>query len=530
MTRAQSVAWYARRAVAFALALFSIPLFFFYSDIVARAFQDVANLEVDPAYTGGRVASSFYDPVADDRGFGGLTYPKHERFVAGSLDLVQYAVHEPVYDAKWTSPKDYWQLDLAFASGPADVRNIRIYIGLADGENGAFAPRDDQAEGVAFDPSHPWAYVVAVSGSSGEIVSADGTLKLPAKVSSFDGGKKLTVRVPLSDRRLHAIYEATATAHYVLVGAWSPWGRDGFASVAARAGSGNGGGAPSSLAPKVYDWLAPDGTSQEEILSSWDDDSLEIPVLSPVIVSMRAGKSFRNTGSPDPRLAEFETLAAAETEAEKAALESAWEACREKAAFDVGSVRVADLAALSEYAVAAFRAGRRDEALAAFNGVLSARPNDPIALAYRGALVSMTARDASPLVAVDIVARAYADLDRAVALSKTPEEIITARMNRASVSQSVPETVFGKALQGAGDWLAAAESLKSLSASDGISREVDLANDYANAAICLEAAGKADDAGVWFRESARIANAQPAGSSGAARIRLELARRGLLAR
>jgi tetratricopeptide (TPR) repeat protein len=283
----------------------------------------------------------------------------------------------------------------------------------------------------------------------------------------------------------------------------------------------------------VYDWLAPEGVSQEKILASWNDDTLEIPSLAPVIAPMHSAKSATGSVS-DSRIAELEKLAAEEASAEQKARETALIAAR--AAYQSGI----DAASELRYALAAFRAGKNDEALAAFNKILAATPDDAVALAYRGSLVSMTARDASPLVAVDIVTRAYADLDRAVALAKTPDEIITVRTNRANVSQSVPETVFGKALQGAEDWLASAEANKALATADGTSLDAEIAGDLLNAALCFETAGKPDDAGIWFREAARIANARPAGdgASGSAVsvpgvpawIRLELAKRGLLAR
>ena len=160
--KTKEVSWYARRIILLVITLVGITLFFVYSNIMERAFQSVAKLETDPAFTGGRIAEVFYDPVGDDHGFGRLVYPSHPDFVPGSLDLVRYTVHEPVYNAKWSDLSDYWQLDMAFSAKGNQVRNIRIYID-ADGDgNGNTLPRDEMAEGVTFDPSAPWDYVVVV--------------------------------------------------------------------------------------------------------------------------------------------------------------------------------------------------------------------------------------------------------------------------------------------------------------------------------------------------------------------------------
>jgi len=538
MTRLNAVSWYARRLVALVLAVASIPAFFFYSDVLARAFQGVAHLEVEPRFTGGRVAAAFYDPLGDDDGFGGLTYPRHQRFAPGALDLVRYAVHEPVYGAMWTGQSEYWQLDFSFASDPADVRTIRVYID-ADGDGaGAAAPRDEQAEGVAFDPARPWDYVLAIEGTSARFESSAGDFTAPAAVYSLEGGKKLTVRVALSDRRLRGLFAASSTAHYVLVGAWSPWGRDGFAPVAKRAGDGTGGGAPSPLTPKVYDWLAPEGVSQEAALSAWDEDALTVPTVPPVVASMRAASSGRPGSAGFDRdnalVARLEALVASEAAAAKAKAESEWVSV---AGMTPGLPT--DAEGRMRYGLAAFSADHADEALAAFDAILADSPDDARALAYRGSLISMTARDASPLAAVDIVARSFVDLDRAVALAKTADEIDTARTCRANVSQAVPNTVFGKATTGAEDWLAVA-ALYASSATAGDNMEAAIAAAYCNAAICYGLAGRDDDAELWWRETARWAakaaapqsggassSGDTAGSAAPAWVRLALAKRGV---
>ena len=124
-------------------------------------------------------------------------------------------------------------------------------------------------------------------------------------------------------------------------------------------------------------------------------------------------------------------------------------------------------------------------------------------MAYKGSLVAIRGGEASPLAAVDIIAEAYRYMDRAVALAKQSDEILTARLNRAYVSKSVPDIVFGKALEGASDFLVAAAEYRSLD--EGHNAYVaEIASAYMNAALCFEIGGKNEDAGSWFREAARL--------------------------
>jgi len=515
--RNKTFSWYARRIILLVIALVGISLFFIYSDIMERAFQSVAKFETDPSFTGGRVAEVFYDPVGDDHGFGGLQYPTHPDFIPGSLDLVRYTVHEPVYNAKWSDLPDYWQLDLSFSAKGNQARNIRIYID-ADGDGkGSTVPRDEMAEGVAFDPSAPWDYVVAVQGLKGSLFSADGKFSEPLFVVSRNHDKEIVVRIPLSDRRLNGFFTVNKTSQYLCVGGWTPWGRDGYLSVALRSSAGSGGGAPSSLTPKIYDYLAPESRTQEEMLSLWSDDTLDIPVLFPVIAKMRASRAEtqKNKKADSVQIEKLKALAG--TEAQNNALSS------EQALQKVSAVNS------FEYAELQFRAGKKKEAEASFDRILLSEPDNAKALAYKGSLVAMRGGDAPPLAAVDIIAEAYRYMDRAVTLAKQSDEILTARLNRANVSQAVPDIVFGKAIEGASDFLAAAAEYRSL---DGKNNTyiAEIASAYLNAALCFEIGGKNEDAGSWFREAARLViTSDVSGSSHIpSSLRLELVKRGYL--
>ena len=499
------------------IALIGTSAFFIYSDVIERAFQSIAKLETDPAFTGGRVAEVFYDPVGDDHGFGGLQYSSHPDFIPGSLDLVRYTVHEPVYNAKWSDLPDYWQLDLSFSAKGNQVRNIRIYID-ADGDGkGKALPRDEMAEGVTFDPSAPWDYVVAVQGLKGNLFSAEGKFSEPLFVISRNHDKDIVIRIPLSDRRLNGLFTVNQTAQYLCVGGWTPWGRDGYIPVALRAASGIGGGASSSLTPKIYDYLAPESRTQEEMLSSWNDETLDIPVVFPVIVSMRsnnAGKQM-NKKTDSVQIEKLTALAAAEAKETALASVKALETCSDTNSF--------------EYAELQFRADKKKEAETSFDRILALEPENAKALAYKGSLIAMRGGDASPLAAVDIIAEAYRYMDRAVALAKQGDEILTARLNRAYVSKAVPNLVFGKALEGAVDFLVAAAEYRALDG-DKNSYVGEIASAYLNAALCFEIGGKNEDAGSWYREAARLVMTADVSESSSipASLRLELVKRGYL--
>ena len=524
--------WYLRRIIALVLALFGITFFMIYSDVIGRAFQSVAKLESDPGYRGGRIAATFYDPVGDDHGYGGLTYPLHRDFAAGSLDLVRYAVHEPVYNAAWTEQPEYWQIDLSFASGPNEVRNVRIYID-ADGDGqGSVSPRVEMAEGVVFDASAPWDYVIAMEGGKGAFSSADGTYSIPVTVTASNGGKDVSIRVPLSDRRLHGLYSAESTRHYVCVGGWTPWGRDEFIPVSKRAAPGAGGGAQSALTPTIYDYLAAEGSSQETLLSSWNDETFEVPTVRPITVSMRSAASL---GGPPG--ANAERIAALEGEVREEASSAKEEIlaaiATERSQVGESGGKDSDPARVGKLALLLFRAGERVEAEKLYDSILAAEKDNASALAYKGALVAMRGGDASPLAAVEIIAEAYGYLDRAVALAKTPEEVVDSRLSRGGVSRSVPDAIFGKALVGADDYLAATQEYRKLAATTPVPETAflaEMADACLNAALCFETAGKEAEAGTWFRESARLVALADTASTPVrvpAAVRLELVKRGL---
>ncbi|HNY20995.1 MAG TPA: glucodextranase DOMON-like domain-containing protein [Treponemataceae bacterium] len=517
----RAILWYARRAFALIVGVVGVTFAFFFSDIIKRTISRVGRFEVMAEYTGGRVAAMFYDPLGDDHGFGALVYPTNERFADGALDLISYTVHEPVYGAQATDVPEYWQLDLKFRGGKQDVRAIRVYIDADSDGKGSSSPSDERGEGVSFDPSRPWDYVLAIAGNDAEFLSLDGKVRLPVKLTQDEGGKKVMARIPLMDRGMRAFFEVDKTAHYVLVGALSTFAPDSFAPVGKRASSVGGGGVISALTPKVFDWLAPEGEIQEAALSSWNEDSLELPMLKPVESGMRGAKSSLAVNVDSELVSRYAKLAESERAADLAANEEAL-----KSLLSAGEPAASDAKALVALGTASFNAGKKPEAFSWFEKANRADPDNPSALAYLGALKAQEAATESPLVAMEIVSSAYELLDRAVSLAKDPDDVQAARISRASTSHAIPESVFGKAVEGAQDYLAAADVLKLLP-SDGVSRTAQIAAMYLNAAMCYEIAEDGENAGIWFTAALGAVNSLGPDARVAA-TRLELAKRGYL--
>ncbi len=81
------------------------------------------------------------------------------------------------------------------------------------------------------------------------------------------------------------------------------------------------------------------------------------------------------------------------------------------------------------------------------------QPEDYDSLAYYGSWLAMKGGQSSVMKALTLVNEAYTYLDKACQLAYEKEGEIDVLMNRASVSASVPEMVFGKAESGAADFM-----------------------------------------------------------------------------
>lgn len=94
-----------------------------------------------------------------------------------------------------------------------------------------------------------------------------------------------------------------------------------------------------------------------------------------------------------------------------------------------------------------------DENLAFYKEKINSNPEDYVSLAWYGSWLAVKGGESSVMKAVALVNEAYTYLDKASQMAIGQEGEIDVLMNRASVSASVPEQVFGKAASGAEDFM-----------------------------------------------------------------------------
>ena len=94
-----------------------------------------------------------------------------------------------------------------------------------------------------------------------------------------------------------------------------------------------------------------------------------------------------------------------------------------------------------------------DENLIYYKEKITDDSEDFVSLAYYGSWLAVKGGESSVIKAVALVNEAYTYLDKAAEMADGNEGEIDVLMNRASVSASVPEQVFGKAQVGAADFM-----------------------------------------------------------------------------
>ncbi len=484
-----------------------ILLSFVFGDNLQSMVNSLLKIKVYEPYIGGKIITSIFDPMHDDKGSGTAVYPANSIFEEGNLDLVLYTVHEPVYHAPWQVVPEYWQLDLEFRTGFKDAHNpeynrtIYVYVDIDNGLSGSIDSLFEQGENISFNPEHPWDYAIAVTGQSGFVYNGEGKKIDSLEVVYSIDGKKVIVRVPLTKKELQKMYAVPVTHHYVLVGAYSPLDHANLLPLSKRKSRTSGGGLVSTLMPKIYDILF-DG-DQSEMLSSWNDETFEFAQINPVFVSMQTSKN-ESVSVSQKRIQEIEQ------ELEMLLIKNQNYQTEKKES--LLNQKNPSLEIKEELALLALATSDRLTAEKLFNELLQEAPNNPTYIAYLGSLESMKGANASVVAAVEAVNKGYMFLDKAVVLTDGTFEKVkngtasydeiqhryNALLNRGGNSQSVPNTVFLKAAQGAHDYLEAAEIAR-LSKSSLLA-----ARCYYDAAICFSLDNKQNDAAVWKRESARI--------------------------
>lgn len=484
-TRTENIIYNFRVLLAAIICILGVSIFFINSGTLCNLLATGLNLKVSPSFTGGEIASDFFDDSEDDFGSGNLRYPSNTEFAEGSLDLVRYTVHQPVYDAKWQSNADYWQLSMDFRNGPANVRNIMIYIALPESENEKLEPLEAStetlftpAENIEFNGEKPWNFAVWICGNEGKVFDANKNQICTTEISYKNDLKTVRIRIPLEDKNLQRIYTAKESYHYVLVGAYSPFDLGGFMPIEKRRSNSRGGTKSSkefnSLIPKIYDIL---GDNQQ--LASWDAEELIKATISPVTANMISPKNNRNKKDETK---EFINQV-------------------ENRLSELSATRNSSEENTGEY----FGFATLDEAINHFENILNQNLDDVSANAYYGSCLAMKGGQSSVVQAVNYVNKAFYFLDKAVELASTEEEMLTALMNRASVCKSVPESVFKKSYIGGQDYTKLASlqknAVKTTAPEDLEYEKYVLAYLYINASQCYKSAGHENEALLMLQEA-----------------------------
>jgi alpha-amylase/alpha-mannosidase (GH57 family) len=207
------------------------------------------------------------DPKGDDFGPGTYVYPLNKVFTEapGLFDLIRYAV----YDAG-----DSWQLSFDFPSlpnpwnGPHGFSHPIIFVYFDVKEGGRTdAHEEGKAAQVAFDPNHPWDYVIKIAGWPGygrHLWTAGGEGPFLVDVASDPKRGRVIVTIPKS------LIPEIRGWHYVLVGSQDGYGPNHIRPIGKAPGEWTGGGCPDPMwAPQLYDILASTVEEQKAQLGSY---------------------------------------------------------------------------------------------------------------------------------------------------------------------------------------------------------------------------------------------------------------------
>lgn len=156
-----------------------------------------------------------------------------------------------------------------------------------------------------------------------------------------------------------------------------------------------------------------------------------------------------------------------------------------------------------EKAYACFCRGEYGKAESMYKKILEDESENPLANAYYGSCLAIRGGNSNVFLAMSLVKKAYVYLNRGVELSAGKETEFDSLMNRAEVSISVPNSIFGKMEVGAKDFERAAELYK-LKSEGAILSEYDriyLAYIYASAAECYSVLGRELEATLSMKKA-----------------------------
>ncbi|WP_435129704.1 glucodextranase DOMON-like domain-containing protein [Halobaculum sp. D14] len=247
--------------------------------VVAGTGGDVSSLGTTVAretVTGidvGDAVGSFADPVGDDAGPGGYTYPTASVFRDGVFDIESFDVYET---------DDEWQF-LYRLAGPltnpwggdqVSLQTFHVYLRNPEQSGGATAAR----EGVYADFEAPYHRRVVVEGFvQPRVEAADGTtVTTDVEVTGYGAVDAVKIAVPKT-----AVPDVTAAEFSPLL-----LGQDGYNTgrirhvYADNGGYAFGGGRDDTADPNVIDLVTPDGVDNADALSYTADRQATIPYVS----------------------------------------------------------------------------------------------------------------------------------------------------------------------------------------------------------------------------------------------------------
>lgn len=150
--------------------------------------------------------------------------------------------------------------------------------------------------------------------------------------------------------------------------------------------------------------------------------------------------------------------------------------------------------------------GDNEKAEPLFKALVEKNDKDAVANAYYGSCLAIRGGKSNVFSAMGLVKKSYVYLDKAVELSRGQTCEVDCLMNRAEVSVSVPNAVFGKAEQGALDFARCAELFEKRSAGAIMSEEDKLIIAYchASAAECYLNCKKESEAALSLKKAEKI--------------------------
>ena len=235
-----------------------------------------------------KILKIFKDPIGDEDGPGGYTYPKDQSFkpYKGLWDVTQVKVMESkdayIFEFKFVEMTNPWNAPKGFSH-----QLINIYLDTKDGGS-----TQTYAEGarIQFSEKHPWDYFIRAAGwpTYGQFFATSDGQEIPEAVQVEADPAEKIVRVFVLKDKLEISKDNIYA--YFIIGSQDGYGPDYFRPVTPQAQTWTLGGYPvdsKNFAPYVLDIIVPQGYDQHEILSSYDPEASKFATLIPVQIPIK---------------------------------------------------------------------------------------------------------------------------------------------------------------------------------------------------------------------------------------------------